>query len=155
MNILPAPGFARCFGGIHVHDASAAQSIPTGTTYTKLTCFTDNNDSSNMTPDAANDKITITVAGYYAVVGAFQFQCGTNNVVWRLSPFLAGVEQDSIHVKRKIGTAGDVGSTCMTGIIDVTSAPMDLDVRTRHDNAGSVDITVEYANLTLFYLGPT
>src|SRR5512139_2716087 len=84
------------FGGIHVHDASAAQSIATGTTYTKLTCYTDNNAAQNVTPDAANDKITLTIAGYYQVSGSFNFADGTNNVVWRIAPFLNGTEQDHI-----------------------------------------------------------
>ena len=55
--------YTGTYAEIHVHDASAAQSIPTGTTYTKLTCYTDNGESSNCTADAANDKITITKMG--------------------------------------------------------------------------------------------
>jgi len=52
------------FGDIHVHDAGAgAQSIATGATYTKLTCFTDNGASVGVTADATNDKITLTRTG--------------------------------------------------------------------------------------------
>jgi hypothetical protein len=155
---LTAVGYlyqAGTFAGIHVHDASAAQSIPTGATYTKLTCYTDNEASSNVTPDATNDKITITRAGIYKVDGSFSFTCGTNNVTFFGALFLDGTEQDNVHWERKIGTAGDRGSASFTGIIDVTSANKDIDVRVRHDNAGSIDFTIYYSNLNIIYLGET
>lgn len=143
------------FGGIHVHDNSTAQSIPTGTTYTKLTHFSDNDPASNVTPDAANDKITFTKTGYYLVNCSLNFSDDTNNVEWRVAPFLNGVEYDSIHIVRKIGTAGDVGSASFSGIIDVTTAGWDLDVRARHNYGSDVDLTVEYSNLSVIYLGET
>ena len=144
-----------CFASIHNHDTLTAQSIPTGTTYTKLTNFTDNGLSLNCTAAAASDKITITTTGYYHVAGSFNFFCGTNNVTWRIAPFLNGVEQEEIHVMRKIGTASDIGSASFVGIIDVTSVPWDLDIRTRHDNGSAVTLTVEYANLTIHKIAPT
>lgn len=143
------------YGGIHAHDGSTAQTIPTGATYTKLTSFMDNNLESNVSSDAANDKITITETGVYQVSASLNFTDDTNNTEWKCSPFLGGVEQDSIHIVRKIGTAGDVGSASMTGTIDVTSASTDLDMRCRHDAGGNVDITVEYSNLNIQYLGET
>lgn len=156
-NIL-ATGYvyeAGTFAEIHVHDASAAESIPTGTTYTKTTAFTDNGPSSNCTPDATNDKITFTKTGFYKVNGSFSFSCGTNNVTFFGAAFLGGTEQDNIHWERKIGTAGDRGNASFTGIIDVTSANTDLDVRVRHDNAGSINFTLYYGNLNVEYLGET
>jgi len=143
------------YAAIHCHDASAAQNVATGATYVKITAFTDNGFSLNCTPDAANDKITITKTGYYKVVGSVSFSCGTNNVTWFASAFLNGVEQDQIHFTRKIGTAGDVGNSALTGIIDVTTAPWDLDLRMRHDNGGTVSVTVSYANINVEYLSET
>ena len=143
------------YAAIHCHGASAAQNVATGATYVKITAFTDNGFSLNCTPDAANDKITITKPGYYKVVGSVSFSCGTNNVTWFASAFLNGVEQDQIHFTRKIGTAGDVGNSALTGIIDVTTAPWDLDLRMRHDNGGTVSVTVSYANINVEYLSET
>lgn len=143
------------YAEIHTHDASTAQSIPTGSTYTKLTGYTDNGLSSNCTADVANDKITITKAGIYRVDGSFNFVSGTANVTWRIAPFLNGVEQDNIHCKRKSATSTDSGSASFTGFIDVTSVPWDLDVRIRHDNGGSVNFTPEYMNINVSYLGET
>lgn len=144
-----------CYAEIHVHDASTAQSIPTGTTYTKVTAFTDNGLSANCTPDVTNDKITFTKTGIYKVSCTTNFVSGTANVIFWMAPFLNGVEQNQTHTKRKISTAGDVGSATMVGLIDVTSTSIDLDIRARHDNAGAVDLTVQYANLTVEYLGET
>ena len=60
---------------------------------------------------------------------------------------------DNIHFTRKISTAGDVGSASMTGFINVTSVPVDLDLRVRHDHGSAVNITISYANLNISYLG--
>jgi len=141
------------YAGIYVADASTAQSIPNGTTYTKSTAFTTNGLSSNCTSNAANDKIVIAKTGKYMVLGTSSFTSGTNNVVWKSAAFLNGVEQSNIHWARKVGTGADVGSASFMGIINVTSVPVDLDVRFRHDQAGAVDITIVYANFTVNYIG--
>jgi len=141
------------YAEIYNHDTSASQSIPTGTTYTKLTNYTNNGLSNNCTSDATNDKITITKTGKYRISGSFNFNDDTNNVVWRIATFLNGVEQNSIHVKRKISTAGDSGSASFTGFIDVVTVPIDLDVRVRHDYGGSVGLVMEYSNLNVQYIG--
>lgn len=143
------------FAEIHAHDNATTQSIPTGATYTKITTLDNNGESSNCTADGANDKITITKAGRYLVNGSFSFTCGTNNVTFFGGAFLNGVEQDNVHFTRKIGTAADIGSASFTGIIDVTTVPWDLDVRFRHDNGGSITLTLSYANLNTIYLGET
>lgn len=145
-------GGMRAYGGIHVHDASTAQSIAQGTTYIKVTAFTDNNPSKHVTSDAANDKITFLFSGTYLISGSFSFMTGTNNVEVKGSAFLEDVEQDSVHFTRKIGTAGDVGSASFVGILTVTAGD-DLDFRVRHDYAGAVNLTFSYANLSVAYLG--
>lgn len=146
---------AGIFGGIHVHDGATAQAIATGAAYTKLTAFVDDSLSSNCTPDAASDKVTITVAGVYRVSGSFNFTCGTNNVIFKMAPFLGGAEQDQVHIERKVSTGTDVGSASFTGFIDVTTVPADLDARARHNLGGSVDLTISYANLNIEYVGAT
>lgn len=40
-------------------------------------------------------------------------------------------------------------------MLDVTTVPWDLDVRMAHDNAGAVNVTVEYGQLIVEYLGET
>jgi hypothetical protein len=140
------------FAEIYVADGSTAQSIPTGTTYTKCTLFTTNGASSNCTADATNDKITITKAGKYRVSGTFSMKSGTNNVEFKGTVFYDGTEQSNIHWERKIGVAGDVGNASFSGIL-TAAANKDIDLRIRHDNAGSIDFTLTYANISICYLG--
>lgn len=141
------------YAGIYVADASTAQSIANGTTYTKSTAFTTNGNAANCTSDATNDKITITKTGKYLVNGTCSFSSGTSNVVWKGCAFLNGIEQSNIHWARKVGSSGDVGSASFMGTISVTSVPVDLDMRFRHDQGSATNITVQYANMTVIYLG--
>lgn len=141
------------YGGIHVHEATASQEIDTGTGYEKILLFVDNSLSANATPDATNDKITITIPGRYRVAGQMSFSSGTANVVWWGAAFWDGVEQDQVHWKRKTSTSNDVGSASVNGFVDVTSVPTDIDFRVRHDNVGGIDFTMEYGNLNAEYVG--
>ena len=143
------------YGGIHIHDGSTAQEIDTGTTYEKITLFTDNSYAENVTPDVANDKITITIPGRYRVAGQMSFSSGTANVVWWGAAFWNGVEQDQVHFKRKTSTSNDVGSASLNGFVDVTSVPTDVDFRVRHDNGAGINFTLEYGNINVEYVGET
>jgi len=143
------------YAEIHVHDASTAQSIATGVTYTKLTLFTDNGLSSNCTADVANDKIIVTHPGIYQVQCHLSLTAASNNVIFKSAPFVDGVEQDCTHWERKIALGGDVGAMGFSGLISaaVADVPIDVDVRIRHDQGGAEDITVTYANFNIIYIG--
>ena len=141
------------FAGIYVSDGSTAQSIPTGTTYTKLTGFATNGENSNCTSDVANDKITITKIGRYFVSWSMSLRSGTNLVDVYVTPFLGAAEQSSSHAGRRIGTGTDLGAMAGSGFINVTSVPVDLDLRARTGDASSVNITPVYMNLTVQYVG--
>jgi len=143
------------YGEIYVHNNGVAQSIATGAAYTKSTAWTTDGQERNCTNDAANDKITLTETGIYKVSCNASAKSGTANINLLGAIFLNAVEQDQIHFRRKISTANDEGSMAMNGFIDVTTAPWDLDLRLRHDNAGAVNITITYANMNVIYLGPT
>lgn len=145
---------APMYAEIYVHDASTAQSIASGATYTKSTAWTTNGVQKNCTADAANDKITFRHTGHYFVSGSFSIASGTANVNVLGSVFLDGTEIDKIHWRRKIGTANDEGVTAFSGIIDVDAVGEDLDFRMRHDNGSAVNITITYANLSVHYIGP-
>ena len=143
------------YAEIYCNDASTTtvQGIAAGATYVKITAFTTNGLSKNMTADATNDKITITKAGRYRVEGSFSFADNLPNIVWFGAVFLGGTEQDQLHFSRKIGAGGDVGNSGLSGFISVASVPADIDFRVRHNGVGSVDIAFAYANLNCNYLG--
>jgi hypothetical protein len=141
------------FGEIFAHDASAAQSYPSGAVYTKSTQWTLNGLSHGATNDVANDKITINSVGKYKVDCSICGSSATANITWLASIFSDNTEQDQIHWRRKFGTATAEGSMSMTGLIHVTSVPCDVDLRFRHDSGTAKDFTITYANMNLSLLG--
>lgn len=143
------------FAEIYVADGSTAQAIPTGATYTKLTGFATDGQSAGCTANVANDKIVVTKTGRYLVNASINASSGTNNVTFKYAVFLNNAEQNACHCHRKYSVAGDYGSSSITGIIDVTTANLDVDLRARHDDGGSVDLTPTYMTLNVLYIGET
>lgn len=141
------------FAEIYTDDSVITQSIPTGATYTKLTNFLSNGESKSCTADQANNKITITQAGEYKIEFNTSFTSSGSNVNWFGAVFVDGSELDDIHFERKIGSGGDYGSTAIGGIYNVTTAPVDVDVRFRHDSGGALDLTKRYMNLNVVRIG--
>ena len=141
------------YGEIHVADGSTAQSIATGVTYTKLTGFTDDGLSNNVTNDVASDQITLTKAGVYRCSSSISGSSGSNNITFKYSVFLNGVEQDQCHNHRKYAASGDMGSSAITGFMRATTTPVTVDLRARHDNGGAVNFIPSYMNLNVEYVG--
>jgi hypothetical protein len=147
--VWPTVRDVHSYGDIHVHDNSTAQSIPNGATYTKLTALDDSHSSYDCTSVPASSKITITRKGAYKVNASVSGYPGTANVTFEYAVFLGGVEQDQVHSEVKLGNANDRASTSMTGFIEVTSVPVDLDLRARHDDGAAVDFTYTYGSLNI------
>ena len=141
------------YAEIYTHDNSTAMAVATGAGYTLFDQWAVNGLSNNATPDQVNNKITITKTGVYRVNGAVSMFSGTANAVLIGSAFLGGVEQNQIHFQRKIATTSDAGAAAFSGLINVSSVPVDLDFRMRHNLGGSVDITLTYANMNAEYIG--
>ena len=140
------------YAEIYIYNNSTPQDIPTGATPTKIDQFTANGVSSNTISDYANNKIVFLKGGKYKVTGRVSLSSDTNNVVFDTSGFLNGVQQPQLHLKRKVATAGDVGTTTINGFITVSPGD-EFDLRTITDNAGTVALTIEYGNLNVNYIG--
>lgn len=138
-----------CYAEIYGDALGSVQTIPDGSTYTKITGFGDNGVSANATADYANSKITVTTAGVYRIAFTLSLSSDTNNVTFIAAPFVNGVEQTNIHFERKVTTASDTTSVTMTGLINVATAPLDLDIRMKHDHGSGVDVTTIYSNLSI------
>jgi hypothetical protein len=142
-----------CYAEIHIDDGSTAQSIATGTTYAKLTGIVSNGEAANCIADGTNSKITVTKTGRYRVSFNMSMTSGTNNVTYKAAIFWNGTEQHQIHAQTKLANGADSQHISASGIVRVTSATTDTDLRVRHDNGGSVNLTPVYANITVDYLG--
>ena len=141
------------FAEIYASENATGQSIPNGSSYTKITQFDQNGLSSNCTPDQLNNKITITKAGRYKVTGSFSFFCDANGDRHIGAAFLNGVEQSNLEFRRKIANGADIGSTSFSGFIEVSTTSIDLDFRVRHDDVSPITVTFEYINLNVECIG--
>jgi hypothetical protein len=139
------------YAELHLHDNSTGQSIANGTTYAKITQFTDSM-SSNMTASGANDYIIATIAGKYKINGSFSFTHDVNNITSYASIFKNSTEQDNVHYVDKIGTASDIDHAGLTGIVTCAAGDT-LDLRVRHSHTSAVTVTFNYANINVEYLG--
>lgn len=137
----------------HVDSTARTQSIPNGTTPTKIVVFSDNGVSSHCTADAANDKITITKPGIYDVKLSISYASGTINVNWFGLLFLNGSVLPNIHSQGNTSASNQYRSTTLSGKIKITSVPVDLDYRVKHDYGSAVNLTFISANLNVNYIG--
>jgi len=141
------------FGEIYSYNNSTPQSIPAGSTFTKVTAWNANGNSLNTTPDYVNGKITANKSGTWAVLAAFTILSGTNAVIFDFAAHLNGVRQDNLHLRRKMATTSDVGNMVLHGLVSGVNAGDEIDVRVIHDNGSAVDLTVQYANFSVLYVG--
>lgn len=139
------------YGSVYFNDATSTQSIPTGATYTRINAFNSNGLSKNVT--ASSSEIILTVSGIYQVNVNTSGDAQTANVSFKQALFLDDTEQLQCHNERKYSTANDIGNSGITCIINVSSVPATIDLRTRHDNGGSVDYELIYGNINVNYIG--
>ena len=143
---------AMSFGMIYTTGGSGSQTP--GTSYVKLTQFgADGLSSGNVTPDAANDKITMTDTGIYFVSYQVSFE-GSNSEPVMMRVYWNSVAQTHMTFRRVLGAGGDCGSASIIGVIDVTTGATDLEVYVKTD-AGSKTVDVKEAQLMAFRVANT
>ena len=136
------------FGEMYLYNGNTAQSIPLGTTYTKITPFFASGEVLNCNVDHANQQIIISRKGKYRVTGTFSSKLDSNGNTLETTLFKNGVEIPKLHVIRKISVAGEPSTGSMTCILDCNIGDI-IDIRVRHDRNGAVGLTVMYGNLNV------
>jgi hypothetical protein len=137
-----------CYAEIYCKDASTAQTV-TASTPTKVDGFTTNGQSSNMTADASNDKLTVTHAGKYLVTLQCSFSGSSSSTVEIFIRSGSPVAETTVGFTRKLGTAGDVGSASCVGFIDC-SVGDDIEAWVESDNTS---FTPQQMQLTAHRVG--
>ena len=138
-------------GQLYTSGGSGSQDP--GTSYAKITQWdTAGISSVNVTPDTANNKITVASTGIYVVMGQFSF-AGANASIVNGVCFWNGVEQPQIAWERKLGST-DVGSASFMGIVDATTGNTDFDFRAKC-NGATDDFDIKEAQLSVFRIGDT
>lgn len=136
------------YGAINVDDGSNTQALTT--TPAKLDLFVNNGVSLLTTPDATNDRVTVSVSGVYKVFHQSSFSFSVGNIVIEAHIYINQVEQpEGFH--RKIGTAGDAGSASCAGLYNLTA---DDEIEVYYNTgSGSGNITVVDAQLIVERVG--
>lgn len=142
----------RAYGELYTNDNSIAQTIPTGTTYTKANPFLTNGASLNTTLDHAAGEITINKSGLYVINFSFSSRIATNDVNLYTAAFANNVELGNVHSLRAT-KASNVSVSAASGFAYLTEGQK-VDVRCRHDYGSSIEVTTIYANLNVRYIGP-
>jgi hypothetical protein len=141
------------YAEIYVNSNATIQVVATGGGYTQVTNFSANGDSSQCTADFANNKITLTKNGEYRLASHISFTGSGNGNTWFGTIFADGSELSDIHFERKIGTGGDHGAAGVAGFYSCTNAPIDIDLRMRHDDVGNLNLTATYLNINAHRIG--
>ena len=146
--------FKSVYADLYASDNTTSQSIPTGATYTKINQFTTagQTNASWVTASAANDNLVVVKPGRYKIEATASTKSGTANVLLKTAIFIGGVKAANVQAERKIINANDTSLISIGGIINITAANTEVDVRVAHDNAGSVNIICVHCNLNLVYL---
>ena len=143
------------YGTIYLTGGGPAQNISTGSTFVKLTHFnTYGADGlyNDCTVDHANSKITITRAGNYEISYDMSFGCDTNNVSWTVGLAYDGTVNVATKDVSLYQTEDNIRK--VTGRAFITAAAgKDIDLRTFHNNGGTVGIVPAWGNITIKRVG--
>ena len=154
-HLFTGDGSGIPYAGIYVKESAATISVDSDLGAVLVTQWTTNTPSNNCTPDQANNKITITKAGvYYVDFHVTSSLNGGATVVIEYDGYLDGVSQDCLHCHRTISST-DRGSQSFASYIDVTSVPVDLDVRADQSSTVARNLTVEDAQFNVRQVGGT
>lgn len=135
-----APG---AYGEMSVNANATAQAI--SGTYSKVTAYNTVGQFFNTTVDTGTDTITVGQDGTYLINMSLSFS-GVNNATYEVGVAVNGTVQSDIVASRKLGISGDVGTTTVTGILNLSSGDV-VDVRMKGTGATA---TIQYSNVVIF-----
>lgn len=139
------------YGEIY-NNSTGTAVVSLSTSWTKITGSYQSNglSSTNITPDYANDRITVNHVGTLFVGIQASFSGGANAVV-EGAVYLDGARQESIRFRRKLGATGDVGSASALGILQATGTGMDIEFWARVDS-GTPNFKLEAGQIWVYGL---
>ena len=112
------------YGQVYAEPSTGTStSLITGT-WTQLAVFESDGLSSNgVTPDQANDQITLTIAGVYFVNFGVSLEAPNGTATaYHLEVALDGVRQSQVSSKRALNSSGAIiGSMSASGIVQATA----------------------------------
>ena len=138
------------YGELYVYNNADTLSLSVEDTWYKIADYDLAGVSNNVTVSTADDKLTVSNAGKFKVSAQISFS-GSVNSTYETAVFVNGAIQNNVQSTRKLGTGGDVGTTMISGILDLSAADY-VEVHIRCTDGGSKTITVQDSNLSIFSL---
>ncbi len=124
----------------------------------QVTSFDANGLSNNMTPDHAQDHITVVKAGIYLCVVSLHIETegagGADTFGFSIYKNDGGVEFPNVHAHRLMaGGGGDVGSVGISGLIDL-AVDDTIELWCWNENSAD-DVVIDDVALSLIQIGGT
>lgn len=141
------------FGELYTADNTNAQTIPSGTDYTKVTSPNTAGEYRGVTLDAANNKMILPSTGYYKVSVTASSKLGSAGVTLKSALFLNGIKVPNCQAIRKINNANDESTVSFGGIVKVDTANSEIDIRVSQSSGSDVSLTTVFCNLNVTYEG--
>ena len=138
------------YGGISVNGNGTETQSNIGTTPVKLVGFDTDGNANGCTPAQASDQITVDVAGNYRI--SFHATFSGDASIYSFRARIDGVEQP-FGCGRKIGTAGDVGSTSFEAPGITLAATDVLTIYVESDAASGDAITLVDSTFSINMVG--
>ncbi len=143
------------FAEIYARDNTATTS--TSTTKAQILIFDTDGEFNNMTPDHAQDHITVIKAGRYKIDASISIKnsSGAAHVIsLEMYKNNGTVVFNNIHAGRTLGTGSDVGNLTMSGIVDL-AANDTIEMWITSDSAAARTVTVEDIDFCAIQIGGT
>lgn len=132
---------------IYFNNNTTAQSIPTGTDYTKLT-FPNAviGFYKHVTIVPATREVIIQKKGRYFFTFNFTSVSSVGNVILETVLLKNDVEVPSMHMKRQFSGLAVISHATLTGAVDLEKGDV-LRIGVRHNNGSPIDLTIQYGNV--------
>ncbi len=128
-------------GEMYIKDNVVQTSIPGADVYVNVTLGFTEEFTNDLT--ISNGKFIIQESGRYDTECSVSAQDG-NNKIFHFSIGINGVDQDNIHIPRKVGAGGDIGSWSLGGTILVNKSD-EVTLMVENPDDGS-DVLINDAN---------
>ena len=134
----------RARAELYLHDNTTVITVPTGTEYTHLILPTlIKGEEKNAISNTSTGELECTIAGVYNVVFTASSKVDVNQLTLRTVIFKNELELQNIHAKRVFKTAAEETTVQIEGFVRLDIGDK-LTVRGRHNDAGDIDLTIEY-----------
>lgn len=137
------------YGEISSLANTTATTLTTQSTWYQFTNFNTEGLSNNVTVSTTESHIEIPATGVYRCHFGVSFSGTANsNIEMELKKNNGTTDISNVHIERKLGAAGDIGTGAQTGIVSLTAGDT-LELWARSTSGGGQSITIRDCNFSI------